>query len=231
MKKNRTMRVAMILLALTLTTSCFVGGTFAKYTTSAEGGDTARVAKWGVTASVTGGAFATSYIDDVKSDELELAVESSTTDKLVAPGTSGSFAGVTLSGTPEVAVQIQAEATFTVTGWMIDHDDDDATADIFYCPIVVTVGQTAISGLNYDNAGDFEDAVAAAIEDANAVYEPKTDLEDVMDAYGSYTWVWAFEDAKGTVLNQTNAYDTLLGNLDTAPEISLGLKVTVEQID
>ena len=31
MKKNRTMRVAALLLALTLMTSCFVGGTFAKY--------------------------------------------------------------------------------------------------------------------------------------------------------------------------------------------------------
>lgn len=227
MKKNRTMRAAMILLALTLITSCFVGGTFAKYTTGAEGADTARVAKWGVTASVTGGAFATSYVDDVKSDDLELAVESSTEDKLVAPGTSGTFAGVALSGTPEVAVQITAEATFTVVGWMIDHDDDAATADIFYCPIVVTVGTDSVCGLDYSNADDFAADVVEAIESANAVFEPNTDLETVQDAYSGYTWSWAFENADG----QSNAYDTKLGNLATAPVISLGLKVTVEQID
>lgn len=231
MKKNRTMRAAMILLALTLITSCFVGGTFAKYTTDANGSDTARVAKWGVTASVTGEAFATSYVDDVNDAELALAVESSTEDKLVAPGTTGTFAGVALTGTPEVAVEITAEATVTVTGWLIDHDDDDTTEDIFYCPMVVTIGNTAISGLDYDNAADFETAVVAAIEDANAVYEPNTDLADVQDAYGGYTWAWAFENAKGDAVNQSNAYDTMLGNLDTAPEISLELKVTVEQID
>ena len=47
MKKNRMMRLASILLVLVLMTSSVVGGTFAKYTTSVEGYDTARVAKWG----------------------------------------------------------------------------------------------------------------------------------------------------------------------------------------
>ena len=42
MKKTKLMRAALLLLVLTLITSCFVGGTFAKYTTSAEGSDTAR---------------------------------------------------------------------------------------------------------------------------------------------------------------------------------------------
>ena len=45
-KKNRTLRAAVLMLALVLITSCFVGGTFAKYVTSGEAGDNARVAKW-----------------------------------------------------------------------------------------------------------------------------------------------------------------------------------------
>lgn len=53
------MRVAGLLLALVLVTSCFVGGTFAKYVTSGHGNDSARAAKWGVVVNVEGdSAFA-----------------------------------------------------------------------------------------------------------------------------------------------------------------------------
>ena len=57
------MRVAGLLLALVLVTSCFVGGTFAKYVTSGGGTDHARVAKFGVTVKATGNdtMFATQY--------------------------------------------------------------------------------------------------------------------------------------------------------------------------
>ena len=56
MKKNWTMRVALLIVALTLITSCFVGGTFAKYVTGASYEDTARVAKFGVLLSIDGEA-------------------------------------------------------------------------------------------------------------------------------------------------------------------------------
>ncbi len=63
-KKNRTLRAAVLMLALVLITSCFVGGTFAKYVTSGEAGDNARVAKWGVSITrlhATGDIFAKEY--------------------------------------------------------------------------------------------------------------------------------------------------------------------------
>lgn len=44
MRKNKAMRTAALLLVLVLMTSCFVGGTFAKYTTTASGSESARVA-------------------------------------------------------------------------------------------------------------------------------------------------------------------------------------------
>ena len=64
MKKNSTMRIAALLLVLTLMTSCFVGGTFAKYTTSGHISDTARVAKWGVTITTSGSIFKNQYEND-----------------------------------------------------------------------------------------------------------------------------------------------------------------------
>ena len=80
LKKNWTLRAAVLMLALVLITSCFVGGTFAKYVTSGTSGDNARVAKWGVTVTAheTGDIFAKSY-DNTVIAEGEY--------KVIAPGT------------------------------------------------------------------------------------------------------------------------------------------------
>lgn len=45
MRKNRMMRAASALLVAVLMTTCTISGTFAKYVTSADSTDTARVAK------------------------------------------------------------------------------------------------------------------------------------------------------------------------------------------
>ena len=54
MKKNIAMRVAAFLFILTMISTCAFATTFAKYITSENSTDTARVAKWGVTVEVTG---------------------------------------------------------------------------------------------------------------------------------------------------------------------------------
>ena len=59
MKKNKMMRTASGLLVATLLTTSMISGTFAKYTTQDEASDSARVAKWGVTALATGSLFGT----------------------------------------------------------------------------------------------------------------------------------------------------------------------------
>ena len=70
MKKNWTMKLAGLLLALTMITACFVGSTFAKYVTRAQGEAEARVAKWGVLLTVEGDPFGTQYAthDDIALD-------------------------------------------------------------------------------------------------------------------------------------------------------------------
>ena len=101
MKKNRMMRLASILLVLVLMTSSVVGGTFAKYTTSATSEDSARVANWGFERTNSmdlTNLFLGSY-DNVASNNG---------DDVIAPGTSGStsfqFAYDETNGTaPEVA--------------------------------------------------------------------------------------------------------------------------------
>lgn len=111
LKNNRTMRAAVLLLALVLITSCFVGGTFAKYVTSGDAADLARVAKWGVTVTAhgTGDVFAKEYAGIAGQDNTVVADDGKT--NVVAPGTKKENATlVTLSGKPEVAVNVTYSA-------------------------------------------------------------------------------------------------------------------------
>ena len=115
-KKNRTWRAAALLLALTLVTSCFVGGTFAKYTTTGEATDTARVAKFGVTVEASGSLFDKTYVNADSgntpgSGTLTVNSSGGDGDNVLAPGTQSSAEGLTFSvtGNPEVNVTVTSE--------------------------------------------------------------------------------------------------------------------------
>ena len=153
-KKNRTLRAAVLMLALVLITSCFVGGTFAKYVTSGSGTDSARVAKFGVTVTASGDLFAKEYATDDQTVVGTIAKSVISTDKVVAPGTesNGDFVAATVTGTPEVAVRVSYKldtATLQLENWK----DGDGQ---FYCPLVFKVktpdGNTVISGMEFQTA-------------------------------------------------------------------------------
>ncbi len=116
MRKSKTMRVASFLLVLTLMTSCFVGSTFAKYTSTASGSDTATVAKWSIfvnnnqiaaeNPSITFDLFNTIKDSDGSNNENDVG------QNLIAPGTSGSFDLKILNGSEVTA---KYEINFEVT--------------------------------------------------------------------------------------------------------------------
>lgn len=236
-KKNWTMRAAVLMLALVLITSCFVGGTFAKYVTSGTGGDNARVAKWGVTVTAhkTGDIFAKSY-DNTVIAEGEY--------KVIAPGTKKDNAAlVTLSGKPEVSVKVTYNAdSFSLTGNWKGADDDDT----FYCPLIITVTgkvgnevkTTTINCLEKNSAAEVESAVKKAVADYSATYAPKTDLSLAeVDGDGlKISWEWPFEGGE-TNPKQNNEKDTYLGNQAATatglniPAIHVQVTATVTQID
>lgn len=228
--KNKLMRAAVILLALVLMTSCFVGGTFAKYVTSGNADDNARVAKFGVTVTAEDGAFEAEY--DTDDDDYTGALSVEADVDVVAPGTSGNFATIKLSGTPEVAVEVAYEATVELGDkWVIDHDNNSETADVFYCPITITVDGTDYIGLDYSSATEFADAVEAAITGYTAEYAPGTDLSTLTGGSEvAISWAWNFETTDGDVLAQSDVADTVLGNAANAT-ISITVDVTVTQID
>lgn len=233
MKKNVMMRVASVLLIAVMMTTCAISGTFAKYVTADDATDTARVAKWGVTVVATGNAFAEDYAMDDVNHYFTYSVESSVNDeKVVAPGTKGTFGGIDIKGTPEVAVNVEKVATLTLTGWMIDDDKDPLTPEVFYCPIIITVGGSDIFGLDYTSAAAFAAKVEEAIEAANGQYAANTTLDSIANMSGAYAWRWDFVDAGSG--KQTDVKDTMLGDLAAAGsenKISLTVTATVTQID
>ena len=224
MKKNKMMRLAAVLLIAVLLTTSVISGTFAKYVTSDEGSDSARVAKWGVVIEADSfGMFETDYEtdDDGATFTGDYSVSSATGDRddLLAPGTSGSFADIAITGTPEVAVDVAIVATVAVSNnWTVDGD--------FYCPVVVTVGTEEISGLDYTSATAFATAIKAKIDGKSKQYAPNEDLGAIYNNTNlDLAWAWAFEG--------DNVKDTKLGNKAVAEDltISIGVAITVTQID
>ena len=153
-KKHWTLRAAGLLFALVLITSCFVGGTFAKYVTTGDGHESARVAKFGVTMSVANDtAFKKTYAtdNDSVSTTITNSVDSSGSENLVAPGTEGSnFVVLSISGKPEVAVNVKIAAkghdVFLKTGEYPDlttaADGDKFKLTTDYYPVTYTLTKT-----------------------------------------------------------------------------------------
>ncbi len=221
-KKNVLMRSAGLLLVLVLVTSCFVGSTFAKYTVGGTGSDTARVAKFGVNVTASGTMFAKEYAtDDGNAGTITKSVIS-TDKKVVAPGTKGNMASMTLTGTPEVAVRVSyAVNKFELKGWTTDGTTE-------YCPLVFTVGTASykIGDAGITSVSDLQDKVTAAITAYSKDYEAHTDLSGVGADSLKVSWAWAFEgdDAKDTALGSRAAEDK-------AATVELEITTTVTQID
>lgn len=221
MKKNVMMRVASVLLIAVMMTTCAISGTFAKYVTSGESTDSARVAKWGVKITANGDTFANEYDKDDGSFTLAAkSVISQGGVDVVAPGTDGTMAAMALTGVPEVAVRVSYTGTFDVSDKWKDSSDN------FYCPLVIKVNGTPVYGYACGSALEFENAVNALINSYSRDYTAGTDLSGVGGDALVVTWEWPFEG--------DNVKDTYLGdqaNDGNAAEVTLTVKTTVTQID
>ena len=223
MKKNWTMRVGAALLVLTLITSCFVGGTFAKYTTAGEGTDTARVAKFGVKVTANGETFADAYKDEkvARTETSATVVADTAGTNVVAPGTKGNMTSMTLTGTPEVNVEVKYAATVTISENWKDEDGN------LYFPLVIKVNNNTVDLSNATDAAGVKTAIETAINAYSKTYKANTNLANVDADSLAVSWEWAFEgndDIKDTYLGDQAAK----GNAAT---ISLKVVTTVTQLD
>ena len=222
MKKNIAMRVAAFLFILTMISTCAFATTFAKYTTDGTATDTARVAKWGVKVEATNAEklFASTYNGTVT------AADSA---DVVAPGTEETFGGFTITGTPEVSVNVTYTAELTLDGWKVGSAD--------YCPIVIIVNGTPYSDSTMTGLiSKVEAAIAGQSKTYNvADYSGTNPIVDVLEV----SWYWAFDNtvtgAKPAHPDQEDDKDTALGDWErlgnAAPTIKLDITCTVTQID
>lgn len=216
MKKNIAMRVAALLFILTMISTCAFATTFAKYTTSESATDSARVAKWGVNVVVENyDVFNTDYDSTTNPTVSSVTVEGQTRKNVVAPGTNGNLTCISITGTPEVSVNVAFTAELELTGWTVD--------STYYCPLEITVGKETYKGMDYTSTDDFETAVENAIKVYTKNYAANTDLSSISDDAPVVSWAWAFE-------GNDDVKDTKLGDAATA-EISLTVTCTVTQED
>lgn len=227
MKKNKMMRVASILLVAVLLTTSIISGTFAKYVTSGETGDQARVAKFGVTIAGSGSLFAQTYyyegLNNTPGKEADvfdgtwssLTVESSNGDNLVAPGTQNDEGmSLTVAGAPEVDVKVElkvdeaSEDVFLAEGWFADRTTaalgDPFLNDEAYYPIVYTLTK----GAETLKTGSLQEI--KTFLDTYVLYVDANTVMDSADYTYTLTWAWDFDDeGQGT----NDKQDTLLGDI------------------
>ena len=122
MKKRSIMiRVMAVLSVVMMFTICFVGGTFAKYTSSGSGSDTATVAKWDIKVGGTNITTNDTFTFDLFKTITDSDLNSSETDmnpvdgSIIAPGTSGKF-DIVIKNDSQVNAKYSIDYTVTNNG-------------------------------------------------------------------------------------------------------------------
>ena len=222
MKKNKVMRIASVLLIVTLLSTCAISGTFAKYVVTGSADAEARVAKWGVTVDVKGILADKTYATDDDTYNPYNSSDNSVTVKartdVVAPGTKAPTTVVDgetiegmqakITGKPEVATRFQlifnedwTEITLPAgeyRDWTSPDPEDTFTLEEDYKPIVLKLTFTKASG-NTSHSFVVEGGVEDIITKLNSFTGGDDDLiadfapNSDVNATFKLTWVWPFE--------------------------------------
>ena len=202
MKNNKTVKFMALVLFVTILAIILVSGTYAKYTTSATGSDTATVAKWSIKlgdediAKSTEKTFTIDLFSTITNTDGTGEKNVKKTDgSLIAPGTMGSFTLASLKNESEVNAKYSV--TYTLSNesgvpleFTTNKDDESSWKSDF-------------TAVNVSNEALATDATATTA----TVY-----------------WRWAF--TKDTARDTS---DTTLGT--TTPTVTLTAKIDVEQAD
>lgn len=202
-RDNRVLfRICIIMLSLALITMSFAFMTVAKYATTKNKTDSARVAKFGVTLAADGrSSFDNEYLSEENDGSASITVKSESGDNVVAPGTSDPE-GVTftIKGTPEVATTVKITMDIT-RDVFLKTGIDNMGFPTYYCPVQFTFweGDTPLfTGPIYE----VEQYVENATKDS--YFPPNTDLSTTY----KLTWEWDYEQD-----STIDDYDTILGDL------------------
>ena len=209
MKKTKTMRIAVLMLALTLLTCCFVGSTFAKYTSTSAGTDTATVAKWAFKVDTTDIVATNTFTFDLFQATKVYDLDNDGNVKLDTDDTD-------IVDTRDEAVLIAPGCGGTVSVVLTNNSEVNATYDVVYAANEAGVPLE----WSTDNSTWKDDVTALNVTDAPIAH---TSGSATITLY----YRWAFES---TVDGASDLADTTLGAAGTATP-SITATVTVEQVD
>lgn len=220
MKKNKMMRTASGLMVATLLTTSIISGTFAKYTSTATGTDSARVASWGFdqngSLAITD-LFKTSYDNNNVKGEADV----------IAPGTANQVTfQYNYKGTqnaPEVAYTFKVDASKSTCAddiknnaniqWKLDNDE---WGD--WDTMITAIN--ALDGGTGADAGNYAAGVLPTGFDKNTTH--------------TVYWRWVFDEkadnATSTTTN-TDSTDTQMANKTDLDQVKIQIDITAEQVD
>lgn len=193
--------------AAAILTAYSVSGTYAKYTSTYESSDSARVAKWAFNIGKDSQGAWTAATDDFTFDlfkytDSNVDVDGNGSENVIAPGTTGSFT-LMVQNVSEVNAQVEIDFDETNTaGIPIQYSLDQAN----WVDSIDSLDLTNTSAISMNMNGD----------DSKTIY-----------------WRWAFEGnstATGRLAAQTDATDTNLGEIGT-DTVTVKAKITATQID
>ncbi len=201
-ENNMVVKIAIVVLAITMIALILLSGTFAKYISSNTAEDTARVAKWQI--ELNGESLKTSEIDlfstILDSNYTDTETDVINTEKLIAPGTSGRF-NLQIANKSEVAAQYEID--FTITN----------TANI---PIEFSI----------DGGTTWTKDLTDIAMSNNTILAAKTGISTNLNVQ----WRWLFDGVSNSNYTQTDTTDTTLGEIGTGT-VKVKAVVTVNQVD
>lgn len=217
-KNNRKTAVIVALLLALVALLCFGGYTFSKYVTSGNGSGTAKVAKWGYTASVdTTKLFGETYklastsVSTVDGTGAHINVQADTAGrKLVAPGTAGSMT-FTVGGKAEVRALIST-GLLPTSDVVLKIKKTSDTAYTEYRPVKWTLKKEGASVHGAENVTlETIHGVIATETSLNKEIAPNAELPT---ATYELSWAWVFENTGETVADLSiDQVDTILGQM------------------
>ena len=214
-KNNRKTAVVVMLLLALIALMCFGGYTFSKYVTSGKGSGTAKVAKWGYTASVdTTKLFGETYklastsVSTVDGTGAHINVQADTAgSNLVAPGTAGSMT-FKVGGKAEVRALIST-GLHPTNDVVLKIKKTGETTYTEYRPIKWTLKKDTTTVAENVTLETIHGIIAT---DASVNKEIAPDEEVTATTY-ELSWAWAFEGAGDVAGLSIDQVDTILGQI------------------
>lgn len=220
-KENKRRKGLIFVMLLALVVALAFGGyTFSKYITTKQQSGQAQVAKWGFKISVNAAdLFGKNYIWNAgkngsvvttEADKTKVTVQAGSDYNVVAPGTKGSMT-FKVEGKAEVLAQLKLKLS-GVKDIVLKIAKGGTTYE--YYPVKWTLMQGANKLVDGGKLSD----VATKLNDVNAEWNSKIEVNTEITHDFTLSWEWAFDGSAVppdlTALNlKADVLDTILGYL------------------